>query len=378
MRQAQVEVPTRSVTREDSDAPSTVIVVDDQPIGREVVEKVIRRSIPAVTIGSFDNAQDALEWASMHPPDLVITDYKMPVMDGVAFTRKLRSLPYGQDVPVVIVTVVEDRELRYEALEAGATDFLTKPIDPHECGARCRNLLRLHNSQKIIQSRADWLEEQVTLATSEIRQREHETLLRLAKAGEFRDEDTQNHVLRVSRYARLIALNLGLSGERSELIGLAAALHDIGKVGIPDGILRKNGAYTVSERHLMQDHTAIGHAILQDSPSKYLQTGSVIALCHHERYDGSGYPKGLEGDTIPIEARIVAVADVYDALTSKRPYKAAWGSERAFGYLKKHTGALFDPECVQAFFRDIHQVFDIQAELQDRTVSAEFDGSEGF
>lgn len=346
-------------------AAAVVVIVDDQATSRQILAEIIRKTVDTVEIQLFEGAPEALEWMETTTPDLVIADYKMPGMDGVEFTRRIRELPHVSDVPVVIVTIVEDREVRYKALEAGATDFLTKPVDRHECAARCRNLLTLRNQQHIIRDRADWLEQQVRFATSEVRERERETLLRLAKAGEFRDEETFNHVLRVKRYTKLIALDLGYPEEEAEVVGLAATLHDIGKVGIPDGILLKTGRYTESERMLMQQHTRLGHNILKDSPSKYLQMGAVIALNHHENFGGTGYPSGLAGDDIPMAARIVAVADVFDALTSRRPYKRPWSLEAAFDYLNEQSGEQFDPVCVEIFQANRVKVVTVHNELQD-------------
>lgn len=346
-------------------AVASVVIVDDQATSRQILAEIIRKTIGHVDIQLFEGAPAALDWMAVHTPDLVIADYKMPEMDGVEFTRRIRELPAINDVPVVIVTIVEDREVRYQALEAGATDFLTKPVDRHECAARCRNLLTIRHQQHIIRDRADWLEQQVRFATSEVRERERETLLRLAKAGEFRDEETFNHVLRVKRYTKMIALDLGFPEEEAEVVGLAATLHDIGKVGVPDGILLKAGRYTSSEKLLMQQHTRIGHNILKDSPSKYLQTGAIIALNHHEDFDGGGYPVGLAGDDIPMPARIVAVADVFDALTSSRPYKKPWSLEAAFDFLQNQSGKKFDPLCVEIFFGNEEEVIRVHNELQD-------------
>lgn len=342
-----------------------VVIVDDQATSRQILAEIIRKTIGNVEIHTFDGAPAALGWMQEEIPDLIIADYKMPDMDGIEFIRRIRELPNGFDIPVVIVTIVEDREVRYRALEAGATDFLTKPVDRHECAARCRNLLTLRNQQHIIRDRAEWLEQQVRFATQEVRERERETLLRLAKAGEFRDEETFNHVLRVKRYTRIIAEDLGFPEEQCEVTSLAATLHDIGKVGIPDGILLKMGRYTAAEKLFMQQHTHIGYNILKDSPSKYLQAGAIIALNHHERFDGTGYPQGLAGDAIPMAARIVAVTDVFDALTSRRPYKKPWKLEDSFKYLLAESGKHFDPLCVEIFMSNKEQVIEVHNELQD-------------
>ena len=291
----------------------------------------------------------------------------MPEMNGIEFIRKFRLNPASSHVPVIMVTSIEDRNVRYEALEVGATDFLMKPVDHHECRARCRNMLIQHQQYKIISDRSRWLERRVAEATSEIRLRERETLLRLARAGEYRDEETGNHIIRMAKYSRLIAEQLGMSAMEAEVIEMAAPMHDIGKIGIRDDILLKPGKLTVEEYEVMKSHTVIGHDILKDSPSKFLQMGAVIALGHHEKYDGTGYPYGLSGEDIPIEARIVAVADVYDALVSERPYKNAWSSKAAMEYMENNKGKHFDPRVLEAFKTQIDAVTKIQGMLPDTT-----------
>ena len=343
----------------------TIVIVDDQSTGRRLLAELMRQVDSDVRVVDFDDAEHALDWARGEVGDLVLTDYKMPGIDGVEFTRRLRRLDGYGEVPVVMITIVEDRSILYEALEAGATDFLTKPLDHFECLARCRNLLTMRRQQKIIADRAAWLEQQVRLATHQILQRERETLLRLARAGEHRDEDTGNHVLRVAQYSRLIAEGLGLPEAECEIIECAAPMHDIGKVGISDTILLKNGRHTEAEREVMKRHSQIGYEILKDSPSKYLQSGAVVALNHHERYDGGGYPRGLRGDAIPLMARIVAVADVYDALTCVRPYKRAWPVDQAFDLLVDERGRHFDPGCVDLFLDHRERVLEIQERLAD-------------
>jgi two-component system response regulator RpfG len=343
----------------------TILIVDDQSTGRRLLGELMRKIDDDVRVIDVGDAERALDWARGEVCDLVLTDYKMPGIDGVEFTRRLRRLPGYREVPLVMITIVEDKAICYEALEAGATDFLTKPVDHFECLARCRNLLTLRNQQKIIADRAAWLEQQVKLATHQILQRERETLLRLARAGEHRDEDTGNHVLRVAQFSRLIAEGFGLPEAECEIIECAAPMHDIGKVGISDTILLKNGRHTPEEREVMKRHSLIGYEILKDSPSKYLQSGAIVALNHHERFDGGGYPRGLAGEAIPLIARIVAVADVYDALTCVRPYKAAWSSERAFDLLASERGRHFDPDCLDLFLGNQAGVLEIQTRLAD-------------
>ena len=342
-----------------------VIIVDDQSTGRKILEQIIKDISPSLDVEVYTSPLAALERIQLQTPDLVITDYKMPVMDGVEFIREIRQISACSDVPVVVVTVVEDRKVRYQALDAGATDFLIRPIDQYECKVRCKNLLTLRQQQQIISSRAKWLEEQVALGTREIQVRERETLLRLAKAGEYRDEGTGNHVLRIARYSRLLAEMLGLSPRDCDDIELASPMHDIGKIGIPDNILLKEGPLDEQEMEIIRQHTVIGHDILSDSPSRYINLGAQIALEHHEKFDGTGYPYGLAGEEISISGRIVAVVDVFDALASTRPYKEAWSFDAAVDFIKGSSGSHMDPRVVDAFINNLDRVRVIHTELSD-------------
>lgn len=347
-----------------------LFILDDQSTGRRILTELMQGVWPGVEIVAFSEPETALAQVRESMPDLIITDFRMPRMSGAQFIRAVRAIPGSAEVPIVVVTVLEDRNVRYEALDAGATDFLSRPLDPVECRVRCRNLLRLRRQSRLIQHRARWLERQVQAATREILDRERETLLRLAKAGEYRDEGTGNHVLRMARYARQIAVQLGLDEAACETIELAAPMHDIGKIGVPDHILLKAAPLSAAEREIMQRHTSMGHEILKDSASRYMQMGAVIALGHHERWDGEGYPDGLAGEAIPLEARIVAVADVYDALRSVRPYKPAWSREAACEYLNGQAGQQFDPACVEAFLSGFDEILTIEQSLRDPDVEA--------
>jgi two-component system response regulator RpfG len=342
-----------------------IVIVDDQSTGRKILERLVLSITPELLVESFADPHKAVERIRDQTPDLILADYKMPILDGLEFTKRVRAIPACRDVPLVIVTVVQDVQIRYKALEAGATDFLTRPVDQYECQARCRNLLALRKQQQIVKDRAKWLEDQVVLATGQIRGRERETLLILARAGEYRDHDTGNHVMRMAKYARVMAEKLGFAEVDCEEIELAAPLHDIGKIGIPDSILLKPGKLTENEHQIMRAHPLIGHEILSGSQSRFIQIGAVIAMGHHEKFDGSGYPKQLRGAEIPLAARIVAVADVYDALTSVRPYKAAWPFEEAIAYIRDQAGQHFDPLCVGAFLSQLDEIRAIGQRLRD-------------
>lgn len=325
-----------------------VLIVDDQAISRAILSQVIRNLSPTATIHEADSPFAALDWAKEVTADLIIVDFEMPGMNGIDFVREVRLHPDYHAVPTLMITIKKDVETRYAALDAGVTDFLTKPVDVHECAARCRNLITMRQQQLLLEDKSRLLEARVRKATADILAREKETLMRLARAGEYRDSDTGKHLLRMSLYCRLLAKAIGFSDDEAELIESAAPLHDIGKIGIPDSILRKNGPLTPEELQIIRTHPVIGFEILEGSPSKYVQKGSEIALAHHEKYDGSGYPYGLSGEAIPIAARIVAIADVFDALTSTRPYKKAWDVERAIQYLIAESNRHFDPELVTA------------------------------
>jgi two-component system response regulator RpfG len=348
----------------------TILIMDRDVARRERLVRLSRRIDPSVHIEAFLKPEPAFSWLSWHSADLVISDSQFPDIDAVNLIQRLRQLPKGTHLPLVVMTPWDNRDIRRQVLDAGATDLLGTPVDDLEFHARCSNLLTQCRQQRMIHERARWLEQKVREATSEILSREHETLLRLAKAGEYRDEETGNHVIRMAKYSRLIAEQLGLPAEQCETIELAAPMHDIGKIGIPDEILRKPARLSHCEFDIMKTHTLIGYEILKDSPSKYLQMGAVIALSHHEKFNGTGYPHRLGAEDIPLPARIVSVADAYDALTSERPYKPRWSMEKAIDYLHQQRGKYFDPQCLDAFVAQLDRVSKIQFMLGDRQQAA--------
>jgi two-component system response regulator RpfG len=341
------------------------LIIDDEFTSRVILNKIISGIHPNITVEPFSNPIAAMDWAKLNLPDIILVDHMMNAMSGVELIKHMRRIPHLVDVPIVFVTANEDRDVRYQALSGGATDFILKPIDPYECQTRCRNLLSMRIYQRLILERTQSLEQAIAVATQPIIEREHETLFRLAKAGEFRDADTGNSVPRMAKYSSLIAQGLGLKAEHCNLIEFAAPMHDIGKIGVQDQILTKPGKLNFSEFEMMKKHPLIGYEILQNSSSKFIRLGAEIALSHHEKFDGSGYPYGTKGDEIPLEARIVAVADVYDALTSARPYKTPWSVEQTLDYLTNNKGSHFDPDCVNAFMLQYEKVKVIQQQLPD-------------
>lgn len=344
-----------------------VVIVDDTPTNLQLMRALVQRLEGCEAI-LFADSGSGLTWCLEHDPDLIIVDYMMPSMDGLEFIRHLRREPRHDDLPILMVTADHEKTVRYAALEEGASDFLNKPVDRMEFLARVKNMLALRRSQQALSNRAATLAEEVKRAVAEIHDRERETIVRLARAAECRDPETGAHILRMAHYAQLIAARMGLPQDFQETLLHAAPMHDVGKLGTPDHILLKPGRHTVEEFEIMKQHTWIGYEILRESSSHAIQLAASIALHHHEKFNGSGYPRGLAGEAIPIEGRIVAVADVFDALTSERPYKRAWSLEDASAYLRENRGVHFDPVCVDAFLDvwdrvlDVRQLFGDEAE----------------
>lgn len=346
------------------DQAQHVLIVDDTEINLILFAALIKKLDNCVAT-TFSNATLGLQWASRNLPDLVIVDYMMPDVDGLEFIRQLRAMPGREAVPVLMITANDQKQLRYRALDLGANDFLIKPVDKVEFLARTKNMLVLSQARRSLADRAQWLADEVRKATAEVVSRERETVFRLCKAAEYRDPETGAHILRMAHYSQLIGKGLGLPTAEQELLLEAAPMHDLGKVGIADKILLKPGRLDAEEFELMKKHAVFGYELLQGSSSRVLQAGAEIALAHHEKFDGSGYPQGLKGTDIPLFGRIVAVADVFDALTSERPYKSAWTLEAAIDLLLEGSGKHFDPECVQAFLNAWEDVLAIRNRYQD-------------
>ncbi|MFD1624137.1 HD-GYP domain-containing protein [Azospirillum griseum] len=341
-----------------------VAVVDDSDSSLSLMSGLVA-ALDNVEAVPFSRATDALIWIGQNPVDLVIVDYLMPSLNGLGFIELFRRDPKQASIPVIMVTSSESKDVRYMALQLGATDFLTKPIDPVEFTARVNNTLEAHRAHKAMADQSAWLASEVARATERLLDREREALLVLGRTAEHRDPETGRHLTRMSHYSWLIALALGLPTDQAARIKVASPLHDVGKVAIPDHILLKPGKLTPDEFAIMKGHAQHGANILAGSQSPLLQLACEIALSHHEWFDGSGYPNGLSGDAIPLSGRIVAVADVFDALTTTRPYKTPWSFEDAHDHLRTGAGCHFDPVCVTAFgsvLSDIRDVFEANRE----------------
>ena len=324
------------------------LLVDDSRSALEYMKRQIEAAgeVDAVT---FTDPLQALAAARRSDIALALVDYEMPHLDGISFIRELRAMPRFSDIPIAMITSVESDDVRLLALDAGATDFLSKQQKPLETHVRLRNLVKLGLAIRKLSDRAAHLASEVAEATRQLQEREEEIILRLALSVEYRDNDTGDHTLRVAKYSELIARQLGLPPRLCRDIYLAAPLHDVGKVATPDHILLKPGGLSPEEITVMRTHTTVGGTILAGSRCELIQLAAEIAIAHHERWDGAGYPHHLKGDEIPVAARIVAVADVFDALTTKRPYKDAFPLPTARQQLEDGKGRHFDPACVDAF-----------------------------
>jgi putative two-component system response regulator len=342
-----------------------VVVIDDAQINVTLLQHLVKK-LPDCEPVSFTDPVAALAWCLENDPDLVVVDYMMPQMNGTELTKQFRTR--YTDTPVLMVTANHEVELRLDALQHGVTDFLTKPLDNAEFLARAKNMLTLRKSHKMLEDRAVLLEDEVRKATEKIVAQERETIFCLAKAAEYRDPETGAHIIRMAHYSKHIAHVLGLPIQQQELLLEAAPMHDIGKVGTPDLILLKPGRLTPDEFAIMKQHAVIGYEVLSSSSSPMLQVAAEIAHTHHEKFDGAGYPRGLKGSDIPLFGRIVAVADVFDALTSERPYKKAWSIEQATQLLREGAGTHFDPDCVTAFFTNFEAVMTIKNKFVDDDV----------
>jgi len=343
-----------------------ILIVDDTEINLILFGALVKK-LDDCASHSFAASRAGLAWAQDNVPDLVIVDYMMPDIDGLEFIRLLRETPGRETVPVLMITANDQKQIRYRALDIGANDFLTKPVDKVEFLARAKNMLTLNDARKKLSDQAAWLAEEVRKATREIVERERETVFRLSKAAEYRDPETGAHILRMAHYSQIIARGLGMSVAEQDLLLEAAPMHDIGKVGIADKILLKPGRLDHDEFEIMKQHAIFGYELLRGSSSKVLQAGAEIARGHHEKFDGSGYPAGIKGNDIPLFSRIVAVADVFDALTSERPYKKAWDIEAAVDFLKAGAGTHFDPDCVNAFLEAWDDVMVIRERFQEES-----------
>ncbi|PIR01672.1 MAG: two-component system response regulator [Nitrospinae bacterium CG11_big_fil_rev_8_21_14_0_20_45_15] len=334
-----------------------LMVVDDEPNNVVLLEEGLKRE-GFTRIKSLTDPREVLELYKDFRPHLILLDINMPHLDGFQVMEQLNVVEQGGYIPVLVLTASSDRQVRLKALKFGARDFLTKPIDLLETICRVRNLVetRMLNED---------LEEKVRQRTAELNETRLEVIRKLGRAAEYRDNQTGMHVLRMSHFSAALAREVGFSSEECELLLNASPMHDIGKIGIPDGILLKPGSLDDEQWTKMRTHTEIGGLILDGKGNMLMKLAQSIALHHHEKWDGSGYPDKLKGEEIPIEVRIVTICDVFDALTSARPYKKAWPVEEALDFLQRYKGKNFDPDLVDKFVEILPEILRIRDTFVD-------------
>jgi putative two-component system response regulator len=343
--------------------PARILVVDDEERNRRLLVAMLEAE--GYTAAEAADGAQALELARQNPPDIVLLDIMMPGMDGYDVARTLKADVATKAIPVVMVTALDDRESRLRGLEAGAEEFVTKPVERNELRIRVRNLLRLKEFSDFLANHNRILDSQVKERTRQLLSSYRETIATMTRAAAYKDEETGAHVARISFYTVKLAQALGLDGEFCDTIHYASPMHDVGKIAIPDAILGKPGKLEPHEWEIMKTHAGLGAKLLRGTDSPYLVMGAEIAEGHHERWDGGGYPVGLKGEAIPISARIMNICDQYDALRSKRPYKPAFPHEKALEIITVGDGRTmpshFDPAVLHAFkgsvgrFRDIFE-----------------------
>jgi putative two-component system response regulator len=341
-----------------------IVIVDDNETNLVLMATLARNVAPLQPV-TYQDPELALRETLRDGADMIVIDYMMPVLDGIGFIEAIRKDRAFADVPIIMVTAADERSVRRRALEVGATDFLSKPVDTTEMKLRLTNLMRLRRAHNLLNDRAALLGEEVKAATAALREAALELVTRLAQAAEFRDPETGGHIQRMARYSVVIGRALGMPGKYLDDLLTAAPLHDLGKVGIPDAVLLKPGKLDPDELGVMRMHAQIGEQLLSDSQHPLIQMACEIAGAHHEKWDGSGYPRGLKGEDIPLSGRIVAVADVLDALTSERPYKKAWTFDAAREFILQGKGQHFCPRCVDAMVASWNEVLKVHEDFPD-------------
>ncbi len=337
---------------------SRLMLVEDNANDSAFLNEILEQAgFHSVT--SISDPREAVNCYQTKNFDLILLDILMPFMDGFELMQHFKSTDKSCHAPVLVVTGLEEEKLRIRALREGAQDFLEKSADPEELITRVSNTLRMHLSQKRLSDYSQTLEKAVRDTTVKLEKAQAEIVQRLSYAAEYRDSETANHTIRVGWYSKILASRLGYRNEECELLFDAAPMHDIGKIGIPDYILLKPGKLLPEEWEIMKTHTTIGGQIFNDGSTRLMKFAKTIALSHHEKWDGSGYPNGLSGEKIPIFGRIVMIADVFDALTTVRPYKPAWEIEKALELIREQSGTSFDPRLVKIFMDALPEIKEI-------------------
>lgn len=356
---------------------SSILIVDDTADNVDLLIMMLEAN-GYTNLRGVTDSREVIDLCRRHAYDLILLDIRMPHLDGFQVMEQLQALRLADYLPILVLTAQNDVETRMRALELGAKDFVTKPFDRTEIQWRIHNILEVRQLYREKQQHNVELQSIVNERTRELQQKNeelesshHNIIQCLGRAGEYRDNETGMHVIRMASYARLLAQAVGKDQAFVKDIWSAATMHDIGKIGIPDHILLKPGKFEPDEWRQMQRHTLIGAEILGDAKTGIMRMARSVVLTHHERWDGKGYPQGLKGEEIPIEGRIVAVCDVFDALTSDRPYKKAWPVQEAVDYLSENSGAAFDPELVFSFMQILPMILEVKEAFPDQQAEQE-------
>lgn len=344
-------------------APPLILIVDDNQQNLQVLGTLLMEENYEVSIA--ENGKEAIFEVKSNRPDLILMDVMMPVMDGFEAVEKLKENEDTKNIPIIFVTAMNEDADEEKGFKLGAADYITKPIRGPIVKARVKLHLALNNQKRLLEQQVTERTKELKEANIDLEETRHEIIRRLGMAAEFKDNETGYHIIRMSKVSRIIAEGLGLTGTECELILNASPMHDIGKIGIPDRVLLKPGKLDAEEWEIMKSHVTLGVKILEGHDSSLLKTSVEIALTHHEKWDGSGYPNGLKGKNIPIGGRICAVADVFDALTSVRPYKKAWPVEKSVDLLKSEKGKHFQPELVDIFITKLPEILEITKNFTD-------------
>jgi len=335
------------------------MLVDDETVNLKLLTRILETN-GYTNLTAIQDPREVVDQYRQSRPDLILLDINMPFLDGYQVLDQLKKLEDPLMPPVVVLTAQRGQEFMLKALKMGARDYLTKPFDMGELLLRVQNMLDVHRAHRHLYRQKEILNATVKARTDELLQTRLEVVQRLGRASEYRDNETGKHILRVSHTAVLIARELGWSGDHCETLLHATPMHDIGKIGIPDHILLKPGRLNPEEWEMMKKHTIIGAHILEGSDSDLIRLGREIALTHHERWNGTGYPKGLTGEEIPLSGRIVALADVFDALLSRRTYKSKWSTDSALEYIRSNKGIHFDPLLVDIFEKQLAEILSLR------------------
>lgn len=338
---------------------SNILVVDDEPANVKLLVRILMAAGYINVISTTDSLQ-TLPLYQQHNSDLILLDINMPALDGYGVMDLLNEHTKGELPPILVLSAQTIQSFRQRALDSGARDYVTKPFDANELLSRVRNMLEVQMAHKYMRHQNEILEQRVQERTQIIQNTRLQIVRKLGRAAEYRDEETGLHIIRMSEMAVVMGKAYGMSQEETDLLLNAAPMHDIGKIGIPDYILLKPGKFEPDEWEIMQTHAQIGADILSGDDSDLMMMAHDIALSHHEKWNGKGYPNGLEGEAIPLVGRITALADVFDALTSERPYKKEWPIEDAVNLIKQESGQHFDPELVELFLKNIEKIIEIK------------------